>query len=221
VRIEPHPSERVRVVVAFAVAVIVAAATAFVSPWELAVLSGWDASSVVLLAWIWWSIARLDARRTHAVATREDDSRAAAFALLLVACTISLVVVIFAFAEAERRDGALELLLDVSGVTGVLLSWAVVHTVFTLRYVHLFYSHEEEPGGITFSGESASPSRTLPDYGDFAYLAFTVGMTFQVSDTEVTTKEMRRAVLHHALLSWLFGAIIVATTINLLAAVVR
>lgn len=77
------------------------------------------------------------------------------------------------------------------------------------RYAELYY--DDEPGGIDF-GDSH-----LPAYSDFAYLAFTVGMTFQVSDTEVTGSMLRKAVLRQALLSYVFGAVIIATLINLVA----
>ena len=212
-RLPRHPSERMRVIVAGSIGIIVAVATAFAAPWQLAVLTGWDASAVTLLAWIWTSIAPLSATETRAVATREDDSRAAALLLLLVACTVSLVGVILAFIEAENSHGALQVLLNLSSVTGVLLSWAVVHTVFTLRYAHVYFTNT--PGGIDF------PRESMPDYHDFAYVAFTVGMTFQVSDTNLTTKAMRCVVLRHALLSLLFGVVIVAMTINLVAGLVR
>ena len=220
-RLMRSPTERVRVIVASAVGVVVAVATAFASPWQLAVLTGWNASAFTLLAWIWSSIAPLTADETRAVATREDNSRAASLLLLTVASSISLVVVLFAFAEAERSDGVLQVLLNVSGVVGVLLSWTVVHTVFTLRYAHLFYTHGEGPGGIDFPQDSPSARESLPDYHDFAYVAFTIGMTFQVSDTAIKSKPMRRVILVHALLSWLLGAIIVATTINLIANLLR
>jgi uncharacterized membrane protein len=216
-----HPSERLRVIVASVVGVVVAIATAFAAPWQLAVLTGWNASALTLLTWIWSSIAPLSAAETRAVATREDNSRTASLLLLIVASSISLVVVLLAFIEAERSRGALQVLLNVSGVAGVLLSWTVVHTVFTLRYAHLFYSRADNPGGIDFPRESPASREALPDYHDFAYVAFTVGMTFQVSDTDVNTKVMRRAILVHAMLSWLFGAIIVATTINLIANLLR
>jgi uncharacterized membrane protein len=90
----------------------------------------------------------------------------------------------------------------------VAVSWAVVHTVFTLRYAHLYF--EDPVGGIDFSSDAD------PDYRDFAYVAFTVGMTFQVSDTEIAKRTIRRAVLAHALLSYLFGAVILAVVINVL-----
>jgi uncharacterized membrane protein len=210
-----------RVIIASVVGVVLAVATAFAAPWQLAVLTGWNASAITLLAWIWSSIAPLTGDETRAVATREDNSRAASLLLLTVASSISLVVVLLAFVEAERSRGALQVLLNVSGVGGVLLSWTVVHTVFTLRYAHLFYTHADGPGGIDFPQESPRSRESLPDYHDFAYVAFTVGMTFQVSDTAVNSKPMRRGVLYHSLLSWLFGAVIVATTINLIANLLR
>ena len=96
-------------------------------------------------------------------------------------------------------------------VLSIALSWAVVHTVFTLRYANEYCS---EGGGIEFGFDA-------PTYADFAYFAFTVGMTYQVSDTGVTSRRIRRSVLRHALLSFLFGTVIVAVTINVVAGFVQ
>ena len=208
-----NPSEHMRVMVASVVGILVAVATAFAAPWQLAVLTGWDVAALSLMAWIWLSIAGLSGEETRALATREDDSRAAAFFVLLLAANISIVGVILTFIEAEQSHGALRVLLNVSSVVGVVLAWAVLHTVFMLRYAHLYYT--EPQGGIEFAHDP------MPDYHDFAYLAFTVGMTFQVSDTAVQTKSIRRTIMRHALLSWLFGTIIVGLTINLIAGLVR
>jgi len=220
-RVTRRPSERMRVIVTTLVGVVVASVIAFVAPWQLAVLTGWVATGLALLVWIWISIGRLDAEETRELAMREDDSRAAASLLLLIASTMSLVAVILAFVEAEQSDGTLQVLLNASGIVGVLVSWFVVHTVFTLRYAHLYYTYADDPGGIDFPCEPNHSAAFKPDYHDFAYVAFTVGMTFQVSDTDINTKLMRRTILRHALLSWLFGAIIVATTINLIANLLR
>jgi uncharacterized membrane protein len=89
----------------------------------------------------------------------------------------------------------------------------VVHTVFTARYARLYYTGED--GGVDFHEEAR------PSYSDFAYLAFTVGATFQVSDTDISSNEIRRTVLRHSLLSYLFGAIIIAATVNLLAGLAK
>ena len=99
------------------------------------------------------------------------------------------------------------------GVLSVALSWALVHTVFTLRYARSFYSAPD--GGIDFNEDDA------PTYLDFAYLALTIGMTFQVSDTNLTTKRIRRIALVHAMFSYLFGAIIVALVINVVSSLLK
>jgi uncharacterized membrane protein len=98
-------------------------------------------------------------------------------------------------------------------VASVVLAWSVVHTVFSLRYAKLYY--QGEGGGVDFNEEES------PCYTDFAYLALTIGMTFQVSDTNLKTKEIRRTALRHALLSYVFGALIIATTINLIAGLTK
>jgi len=87
----------------------------------------------------------------------------------------------------------------------VAVSWLVVHTLFTLRYARLYHS---TGGGVDFNQDDP------PRYLDFAYLAFTIGMTFQVSDTNLTSPAIRAAALRHALLSYLFGAVILATSVN-------
>ena len=116
----------------------------------------------------------------------------------------------------RQTQGAAELIRVLLGVVSVALSWAVVHSVFCLRYASLYYG---QPGGgivFTSSGEDRAGS-TDPDYTDFAYLAFTIGMTYQVSDTGLSSRVIRRTALRHALISFLFGTIILATTINLVA----
>lgn len=98
-------------------------------------------------------------------------------------------------------------------MASVALAWASVHTVFTARYARLYYV--DSRGGIDFHQDAGAR------YRDFAYLAFTVGMTFQVSDTELTRQDFRDLVLKHMLLSYLLGAIVIATTINLVAGLAR
>ena len=99
------------------------------------------------------------------------------------------------------------------GVASVAMSWATVHTVFMLRYARAYF-HKPQ-GGVDFNEDDP------PTYLDFAYLAVTIGMTFQVSDTDLTTKSVRRIATSHALLSYLFGAVIVALTINVVASLLQ
>jgi uncharacterized membrane protein len=123
---------------------------------------------------------------------------------------VSLVAVLAALHKARAESGGLQAVLFVSAMATVILSWLLVHTLFTLRYAGLYYGGNAA-GGIEFPGDEA------PDYRDFAYLAFTVGMTYQVSDNEITDRQVRRTVLRHALLAFVFGVAIIASTINVLA----
>jgi uncharacterized membrane protein len=182
------------------------------APWQLTVLAGWNSAAVVYLVWVWATVARFNPHQTHALSTREDNSWHVTGVVLLTAASSSLVGVVFGLHEANQSNGSDRFWLTAAVLGAVVSSWCVVHTVYTLRYAHLFYNGT--PGGVTFCGEDE------PDYLDFAYLSFTLGMTFQVSDNNFTTRQFRRAALMHCLLSYVFGTVIIATSINVVAGLV-
>jgi uncharacterized membrane protein len=177
--------------------------------WSVAALGLTDVASLTFLAWVWASIARLDPQATAAVARAEDASPPAAELVLLGALAASLIAVLFTFAQAGNAHSPQRGWLAALAITSIAIAWAAAHTVYLLRYARLYYSPPE--GGIDFHGEA-------PSYLDFAYLALTIGMTFQVSDTDLMGKRARRLALRHALLSYLFGTVIVATTVSSAAA---
>lgn len=203
--------ERAVTVGAFGLAV--ASALAWFAPWQLTVLGGWDAAAAAFLVWVGTTVRAMDPEATAAHSTREDNSRATVEIALVVAAVVSLAGVGALLVKAGPASGAEKIGLTVGAVATVALSWAVVHTLFTLRYAHLYYG--DEPGGIDFKTD-----RERPDYRDFAYVAFTVGMTFQVSDTDIQARAIRRTVLRQALLSYLFGAVIVAVVVNVVAGLI-
>jgi uncharacterized membrane protein len=179
------------------------------SRWQFAVLVGWDTTALLFLTMVWLSTRHDDSEATKAQATQEDDSRVAADAILVGASVASLVGVVFALLQAASSTGAAHTVIAAVAVASVVLSWASVHAVYTLRYARLFYT---EGGGIDFHAGDY-----MPTYGDFLYVALTIGMTFQVSDTDLTAMTIRRAAVRHALLSYLFGVVVVAITINVVA----
>jgi uncharacterized membrane protein len=179
----------------------------------LAPVVGWDAGALVYIVWIWLSIWWLDAEGTARRAVRDDPARIVADGLLLSASVVSLVAVGAVLIKAGHNQGTAKHVLIGVGIVSVGIAWTMVHTVFTLRYTRLYY--EKHPGGVSFN------ERDRPRYTDFAYLAFTIGMTFQVSDTDIQNKEIRATALRHGLLSYVFGAVIVATTINLIAGLTK
>jgi uncharacterized membrane protein len=203
------PPAQVRVVVAGVAGGSVALAVALVGPWWLVPLSGWIVSALGFVGWMWHSLWRLDPQTTATRARREDPGRALADVLLLGASVVSLLAVGLVLVRASHTSGAAKPLLAGLSALSVALAWSVVHTVFTLRYARLYY--QGDSGGVDFNeGES-------PCYTDFAYLALTIGMTFQVSDTDITNKTIRRTALRHAVLSYMFGALFIAITVNLIA----
>ena len=161
-------------------------------------------------------IIRADGPRAAQLAKREDENRGSATALLLGASVASLLGVGFALTLAGREGGALQVLLIGFAVLTVVLSWTVVNTVFTLRYADLHFGSKDP--GIAFD-DPAGPEE--PTYRDFAYVAFTIGMCYQVSDTTIRDPRIRRTVLSHALLSYVFGTAIVAGSVNLIAGLIR
>jgi uncharacterized membrane protein len=203
------PSVGVRVAVSLGAGVLSAIVVAIVGPWWLTPLSGWDIAALTFVSWMWHSLWSLDAADTAEQARRENPHRIAADGLLLSASVASLIAVGLVLVRAGHSNELNRALLVGLSVLSVVLAWSVVHTVYSLRYAKLYYSGTE--GGIDFNAHQA------PCYIDFAYLAVTIGMTFQVSDTNLKTTTFRRTALRHALLSYAFGTLIIATTINLIA----
>jgi len=210
----PRESQRRRVLSSAAIGIAAGMGLAFLTPWQFAVLAAWDIVALVMLSRVWLRVGRFSARETRTLATYEDDSRPLAELLLVSASVASLVGVAFGIVKAHQSERVLDFLLTSTSVFTVVLSWGLVHTVFTLRYAHQYYT--PPVGGIDFKSGAYEP-----DYRDFAYLAFTVGMTYQVSDTELNRTDIRRTVLRHALLSYLFGAVILALLVNVIASLLN
>ena len=185
---------------------------ALFAPWQVATLLAWDTAALAFCAWVWAAVRDTDAATTRRIATREDSSRAAADIILIAAGVASLLGVGLTLLKASTEIGTTQALITAVAVITVVVSWLAVHTVFVLRYAHLYY---REGGGIDFHDNED------PEYADFAYVAFTLGMTFQVSDTDFTSKTIRAAALRHALLSYVFGIAVIAMTINVVASLIR
>lgn len=191
------------------VGLLMGAAVGITYSWATGALVGWIAAAAVFLLWTWTTLWPMDARHTATVAKREDPSRPVRDLVLLGLAAGSMIAVALVILPAGRSGG----LMMVLGITCIVASWMTVHTVYMLRYARLYY--REPVGGLGFKQELE------PTYREFAYVAFTVGMTFQVSDTDVQTTEIRTTILRQALTSFLFSAIIIAVTINVIAGLSR
>jgi uncharacterized membrane protein len=211
---EPGVTALTRIGIATLVGALVGVGVGVVQGWTVGVLLGWMAAGAVFVTWIWITIWPMDPASTARHAVREDPGRALADVVVLVAAVASLGAVALFLLGTGSGSGQTQAVRQAAlSVGSVALAWGTVHTIFTTRYAHLYYAGPD--GGIDYNEDDA------PRYSDFAYLAFTIGMTFQVSDTDLKTKHIRATALRHALLSYLFGAVVLAATINLVAGLAK
>jgi uncharacterized membrane protein len=197
----------VRLWSALALGVVVGVAISVPGTWQYGLLIGWMSAAGLFVGWMWFTIWPMNNRQTAQHATRDDPGRASSDVIVLVAAVASLGAVgLLVMGSAGSGGKVAEAIFSVGSVA---LAWAVVHTIFTVRYARLYYTGVQ--GGIDFNEDDP------PEYSDFAYLAFTIGMTYQVSDTDLVNKAFRATALRHALLSYLFGVVIIAMMINLVA----
>jgi uncharacterized membrane protein len=194
-----------RLLLSLGLGAVVGVPVALLGAPELAVLAAWTVAAGTLLFWVWRLCWVQDATGTERVAEQEARTRATDSAVL-VAAVASLAAVVVALVRSGSR-GPAAVVAVLLGLVVAVLSWALVNTVFAFKYARLYYVDAD--GGIDFKREAP------PAYSDFAYLAFTVGMSFSVSDTEPTSTAVRKVVLGHALLSFMFGTVVIAVAINL------
>jgi len=213
-KVNPQSPSWIRPTVAGILGAAVTVVVAIIGAWQLALLTGWLTMASVFLLLTWLAVHHLDADQTRAMAAREDGSRAITDITLIVASIVSLGAVGLVIVDAGQSGSASSLAQVFLSVLSVIASWTVIHTLFTLRYARLYFLDGTE-GGIDFGSDDR------PRYSDFAYVAFTLGMTYQVSDTTLRSARLRATALRHALLSYLFGAVIIAVTINLVAGLMR
>jgi uncharacterized membrane protein len=172
-----------------------------------ALLAG-DAASFVLAAVAIYIIGFTDPAETRRRAAAYDPGRRLVWILVILTSMFGLLASVIVIRQGKTSasfEGQLHIVLCVATV---MFSWILTHSAFTLRYAHLYYRGEGN-GGISFPGDEP------PDDLDFAYFAFTIGMTFQVSDNNISSREVRRTVLRHALLSFVYNTVIVALALNL------
>ncbi len=175
-----------------------------------AIIAAWDSFALVLLALIWIAILSSGIDHIRYRARTQDLSRALIFIFTVGAACSSVFAVILLLGAAKNTTHLGE--HAALSIAAVLSSWTLVHTMFAMRYAHAYYGDSDLPethaGGLDFPNDEA------PDYLDFAYFSFVIGMTCQVSDVQITAKSLRTLALVHGILSFCFNTVILALTIN-------
>ncbi len=175
----------------------------------------WDAFSLsmIILSWITFAVTKSQQIREQAKA--QDSSRILIFITVLVSTFASFLAVLLLLISKKEFKNTEALHLTVA-IAGMLFAWFLIHTIFTFRYAHIFYGDNKDKPDI-HAGGLEFPNDKRPDYMDFAYFSFVLGMTFQVSDVDITSKRLRRFSLLHSILAFIFNTVMIALTINIIA----
>ena len=203
---------RPRLFISLGIGALVTAVLTVFTDWRTAtrLLVGWDLYVGLYLALVAHLMSGAEIERIRARAAVEDEGQFAILMLTVVAALASLGAI---FSELGIGAGRRPAHVVLAALT-ILLSWAFIHTIFALHYAHEFYD-EDIGGGLAFPG-----GETEPDYWDFVYFSFVIGMTSQVSDVGVTHKEIRRTVAAHGVVSFVFNAALLALTVNIAASAI-
>lgn len=183
-------------------------AAALAWTWRLVGLVTWTVAAATALTWVWTVCWQLDDRETKRVAQQEGRTRSTDTEVVLAAIA-SLAAVVVAMDQAAGQHDAASICSVLLCVANVVLSWSLINTVYAFKYARVYYFGEPDAKGIDF--HQAQP----PTYSDFAYMAFTVGMAYAVSETQPTNTHVRRLVLGHAVLSYFFGTGLLAIAVSL------
>lgn len=199
---------QVRLILSLAAGLVVGVVVGLLVRWDYGILTGWITGCGLYLLVVLLHTRGLDAAQTRAHATREDPGRRIADALTAVGVAVGMTTVVVILVAAHGA-GPIEYGIPALGLGAIIASWFLVQTLYMLRYARLYY--REDGRDVDFN------QKDEPTYSDFAYLSFTLGMTYQVSDTNLSSRSIRQQALGHALVSYLFGAFILAATINIVA----
>ncbi len=181
--------------------------------WWFRGLAGWDAASLVLCVFAWRIILRADAAETRRRASADDPGHRVVFLIAVMSSFVSLFAAGAVLRMVKTLPPGSQALWTIFALSAIVLSWTLTHTSYTLRYAHLYYRAGESAAG---DGCLDFPGTAPPADIDFAYVAFTIGMCFQVSDVDVTTSEMRSEILIHSLLSFVYNTTILALALNMI-----
>lgn len=215
-----HPRLTLGLLVGFVVYFALQFVTAM--PWRLRFITAWDIGVSVALIALYIGLRGATAQAMQHNAQRQDARKWAVLIISLVAATASLVAIASEMPLVKSAEGIEQALRVVFVIFTVVLSWAFIHTVFAVHYAHDYYVDADlsKADSAIAKPRLVFPGGQIPNYGDFLYFSFTVGMTFQVSDVQIADREMRRVVLAHGATSFFYTTGILALAINLVAGLI-
>jgi len=180
------------------------------------VIISWDTFAIAMIAMFWILFFTTNAGEQKEIVRKQDDDIKIIFVIILTSVLICFTGTLFLILNSQESVFDKEV-RTAATLTAITTSWILLHTIFTIRYAHLYLNYNRsKPETVTGDGIDF-PNSEGPDYMDFAYFSFVIGMTFQVSDVTISSRIIRRYVLMHSLISFVFNTIIVALTVNVIA----
>jgi uncharacterized membrane protein len=176
-------------------------------------LAAWNAAIVVYLALAAWVVARHEHSHMRALFVEEDVGAALILAAVLAVAAVSVVAIFSGLGTGNKANR----LSPVLAMLSIVLSWIFVHTIFAFHYAHEYYGEDDgkQKGGLLFPKADEQKKAAPPEYGDFLYFSFVIGMTFQVSDVQITSRSLRRLVLVHGVVSFFYNVAVLALMVNM------
>ncbi len=211
----------IRLLIAVVVSIIVFFALRTQHTFAITFMSAWIAFAGTMLFIVWSTILVFHPKEISHVANEQDTTRLFMFLFVVASAFISLFAIVLLLKSAPTEKGINHHII--LSATSVFFSWVLMHTVFTIRYAHLFYTYptrEEQEKGEQHHGGLDFPQTPHPDFLDFAYFSFVLGMTFQVADVNITASNIRRLALLHGFLAFVYNTIIVALSINIISGMI-
>ncbi|MES2279095.1 MAG: DUF1345 domain-containing protein [Bacteroidota bacterium] len=184
------------------------------------VLLTWSSFALTVIILDWILILTCHPKEVRKVAQLEDSSRTLIFIFVIGAALVSLVSILFLLRADKHLSQAQITGHVILSMVSVVVSWWLVHTIFTMRYAHMYYSTNPDGDGKKMMGGLQFPAEDEPDYLDFVYFSFVLGTTFQVSDVEIASRPIRRLALVHGLIAFAFNTAILALSINVVSGLV-
>jgi len=217
-------SHRWRVRSRLILSIIVASIVSFLIPSGLSlstrILCIWDAGMISFLVASWLLMINAKTRTMRLNAQSQDEGRVVILGLIIAAASASLLAIAFTLKEAKGQEINIVIPHVILAVVTIVGSWLLVHTIFTMHYAHEFYQNHPTQNSLK-SGGLDFPDDIEPNYWDFLYFSFVIGMTSQVSDVPITSRSLRRLVLMHSILSFFYNTAIVAMSINIIASLIE
>jgi uncharacterized membrane protein len=209
-----------RLLIALALALVIGVALAGHVSLIAHVFLTWDAFSLSILALAWFRILTANPQTARRSAKLQDSSRTVVFSVVVCSAFASLLALAFVLGTAKDLPKVKLAEHVIVSLCTVICSWLLMHTMFALRYANAFYRHVAANTGSIAEGLQF-PEEKTPDYLDFAYFSFVIGMTCQVSDVQVASRSMRRLVLIHGLLAFVFNTAILALSVNIISGLLQ